>query len=174
MSSNNTKKQTLAERHDPSAISPIATAAIDMGELENYIGYNLRRAHTGEFQRFTSYFDEHDVRPQQFSVLSLIRDNPGINQSQLGNALGIKRANVVTVLHELEARDLVERCASPEDRRSYTLRLTDNGLHTVANLQEVHDTLEAEATAILGEDDKRELLRIVNRLRSKNQNMDRA
>ncbi len=166
------KKTTLTERHDRATIMPIDSSDIRMGGLEGYIGYNLRRAHIGEFQRFTHHFAEHDIRPQQFSVLLLIHENPGINQSQLGNSLGIKRANVVTMLHELEARDLVERCPSSQDKRSYTLRMTDIGLAIMADLQRVHDELEAGASACLGKENRNEFLRLLKLLRANNQHID--
>jgi len=50
----------------------------------------------------------------QLSVLGLIFNNPRLKQADLGRALDIKRANVVTLLDELEDRKLIEGLAGFE------------------------------------------------------------
>src|SRR5688500_2735580 len=66
--------------------------------LENVLGYNLRRAHGVQRQRFAAVFAPHSIRPVQLSVLGLILDNPRLKQADLGRALDMKRANIVTLL----------------------------------------------------------------------------
>ena len=43
-------------------------------------------------------FAPFDIRPAQFSVLTVIERNPGLTQSQVAEALGIKRTNFVGML----------------------------------------------------------------------------
>lgn len=50
-----------------------------------------------------------------------------LSQSQLGARLGVTRANMTGLLEGLERKGLVERSASPEDRRARHARLTPAG-----------------------------------------------
>jgi DNA-binding MarR family transcriptional regulator len=86
----------------------------------------LRRAQLAVFQDFFMAFAPFDIRPAQYSVLTVIERNPGLTQSQVAEALGIKRTNFVGMLDALEARGLTERrpgrarqallCALPHGR----------------------------------------------------------
>ena len=117
----------------PAAPGP-AAARIDYGVLPTLIGYNLRRAQLKVFQNFQSTMAPFDLTPGQFGVLTLIHENEGLSQSDLGAALGIDRSTMVAVIDRLESRDLVVRAPSPNDRRSYALRLSDRGKKTIADI----------------------------------------
>src|SRR6516165_8251255 len=99
-------------------------AEVDLGMLPELIGFMLRRAQIVVFQEIFPLFSEVDIRPAQFSVLVVIERNPGLTQSQVSAALGIKRTNFVALLDSLEQRGLAERQARAGDRRSHALYLT--------------------------------------------------
>ena len=67
------------------------------------------------------------MRQVLFGILSIIDANPGINQGNVGKALGIQRANMVSLVNELTDAGLVRREVAADDRRAFSLRLTDNG-----------------------------------------------
>ena len=98
---------------------------LDLGPLPDLIGYVLRRAQLVVFQDFFSAFAPFDISPAQFSVLTVIERNPGLTQSQVAAALGIKRTNFVGLLDELERRSLAERRQTARDKRS--LRALSHG-----------------------------------------------
>ncbi len=102
-------------------------AAIDYGPLNRRLGYVLRRAQIAVFRDFFAEFEAFDIRPGQYSILTVIESNPGLKQSAVSEALGIKRANFVAMIDELERRGLVRRDAAPNDRRSHALVLTPGG-----------------------------------------------
>ncbi|WP_246024223.1 MarR family winged helix-turn-helix transcriptional regulator [Azospirillum ramasamyi] len=91
------------------------------------MGYNLRKAQVAVFQSFQNAVAPHDITPGQFGVLIMIRENEGLSQSDLGTAVGIDRSTMVAVIDRLESRGLVVRAPSPNDRRSYALRLSPEG-----------------------------------------------
>src|SRR2546421_11132604 len=91
-------------------------ADVDLGPLPELIGYVLRRAQLVVFQDFFSTFAPFDISPAQFAVLTVIERNPGLTQSQVAAALGIKRTNFVGLLDELERRALAERRQAPRDK----------------------------------------------------------
>lgn len=132
---------------------------------EDIVGYRLRRAQLSVFQRFLAVFDAFSLRPAEYSVLVLVSDNPGRKQTEIAQVLGIKRANFVTLVHGLEARGLVERRASADDRRANALHLTTAGREFFAAARARHDALEQELIARLGGPAARDtLLQLLERL----------
>lgn len=98
-----------------------------LGPLPDLVGYNLRKAQVALFQSFQNAVSPHDITPGQFGVLIMIHENEGLSQSDLGSAVGIDRSTMVAVIDRLESRGLVIRAPSPNDRRSYALRLSPEG-----------------------------------------------
>lgn len=100
---------------------------IALGPLAERLGYVMRRAQIAIFEDFIAACAEHDIRPGQYSVLTLIEHNPGFSQTVVAESVGIKKTNFVALIDRLERRGLVERKATPRDRRSHSLYLTDAG-----------------------------------------------
>jgi DNA-binding MarR family transcriptional regulator len=137
-------------------------------DLENVLGYNLRRAHGVQRQRFAAVFAPHSIRPVQLSVLGLILDNPRLKQADLGRALDIKRANIVTLLDELEDRKLITRNRAHGDGRAHVLQLTPAGRKLVVELLDLHTRLEEHLAESLGARDRDLLLRLLKKFRQLN------
>ena len=100
---------------------------IDTRFLETLLGYNTRRAALTIINRFMERMAAYELRPVDFSVLSLIGHNPGITSRQLCNALNILPPNLVGFLKTFEKRDLIERKPHPTDGRAVGLFLTEAG-----------------------------------------------
>lgn len=134
----------------------------DLSALQRSVGYRLRRVQISAFSLFTQFMSEFDIRPTQFAILTVIRDNPGLSQSQISDALGLKRANLVPLLDGLEERGLLVRTPSLTDRRSYCLHLTDHGQQQMLAIQARHDAYEQELTASLGPAGRAALLALLD------------
>lgn len=135
---------------------------LDLGELPSLSGYMLRRAQFAAFNDFLRFFDDLGVRPVQYAVLNVIDRNPGLKQSQVSEALGIKRANLVAILDALERRQLAKREAVATDRRSYALRLTDKGSALMRELRARSEGHEKRLAAVIGEDGRQQLLKLLH------------
>lgn len=112
---------------------------LDTRYLETLLGYNTRRAALTIIGRFMDNMAVYQLRPVDFSVLSLIGHNPGITSRQLCGALNILPPNLVGLLKDIEKRQLIRRSPHPTDGRAMGLSLTSKG---AALMQ------EAEATAL--------------------------
>lgn len=132
--------------------------SFDTGLVSGIIGYRLRRAQVSVFQQFMARFAEFGLTPAEYSVLALIGANPGSKQTQIGEALGIKRANFVTLVNSLEKRGLTERRQPAGDRRSNALFLTEAGEAFIARANAVQATFEAEMVERLGGAEARDQL----------------
>ncbi len=133
-------------------------ASLQTTATAGIIGYRLRRAQLSVFQRFLAVFDEMKLRPAEYSVLVLIADNPGRKQIAIAEALGIKRANFVTLAHGLEARGLIDRRPAADDKRANALHLTEDGRTFVVRARALHDGMERELIDRLGGGDARDML----------------
>lgn len=56
-----------------------------------------------------------------------LQQNPAAPPSRIATATGLQRTNLSTVLGALERKGLIERQASPEDRRGVTVHTTQRG-----------------------------------------------
>ena len=63
--------------------------SIDTRYLETLLGYNTRRATLVIVADFMAQMQPYDLSTVEFSVLSLIRHNPGITSRQICGALNI-------------------------------------------------------------------------------------
>lgn len=138
--------------------------AVALGALDESLGYALRRAQLASFQEFQRSFAEADIRPAQFGVLAVLEENPGLKQSEVSAALGIKRTNFVALFDSLEARGLAMRAATPADRRSHALFLTPRGVEFVAKLKAIHHAYEDRLAAKIGPEHRPFLIDLLQRL----------
>ena len=141
------------------------SAALKMGELSELLGYSLKRAQLRIFEDFLRCVAPLQLTPAQFSVLLLLDKNPGRNQTEIANTLGILRPNFVAMLDALESRDLCTRMRSPSDRRSHVLMLTDKGRAVLARAKKLVATKhEARLNELLGADGRVALLDMLSKI----------
>ena len=109
------------------APTKLPTSSINLGRLTGLAGYLIRRAQLWVFYDFIETLAPLDIHPAQYSVLTVICENPGLSQMKLAHALGILRSGMVPLLDRLEERGLVVRVPSATDRRTHALQLTEEG-----------------------------------------------
>jgi DNA-binding MarR family transcriptional regulator len=133
--------------------------ALQLGELSEHLGYALKRAQLKIFEDFLRCVAPLQLTPAQFSVLMLLEKNPGRNQTEIANTLGILRPNFVAMLDSLESRDLCARSRSTNDRRSHILVLTDKGRAVLVRAKKLVATKhEARLNELLGPANRAALL----------------
>lgn len=97
------------------------------------------------------------LRPRHLVALTVLRAEGGISQQALAGRLEMDGTNVVGLLNDLEAAQLVERRRSPADRRRHVVELTDIG---AKRLTEAECALAGAEEEVLGalDADQRETL----------------
>jgi DNA-binding MarR family transcriptional regulator len=100
---------------------------VSLGDLSNQLGFLVRRVQLWVFREFTRKLARFEVTPAQYSVLTVVGANPGINQLAVASSLTIERAGLGRLIERLETRNLLKRLPSTVDRRSYVLHLTPEG-----------------------------------------------
>ena len=118
---------------------PLAASAAGgakLGLLPGLLGYHLRLAQRAIFDDFAAAMGELDMSPGLFGMLVIIEANPGLKQTELANAARLDRSSLVPALDKLEARGLVARRASVEDRRVNGISLTAAGTALLRRLKQ--------------------------------------
>ena len=101
----------------------------------------------------------------EINALHALHHQPeGMTPTALARACQVSTARITKTIDQLEGRSLVERHASPHDRRSVIVRLTDKGEAEVQRRVDVVNGYVAGILRELGEHDARELVRISGRL----------
>jgi DNA-binding MarR family transcriptional regulator len=142
----------------PQAEVASESPALQMGELSDLLGYSLKRAQLKVFDDFLHCVAPLQLTPAQFSVLILLERNPGRNQTEIANTLGILRPNFVAMLDVLEGRGFCTRMRSSNDRRSHVLVLTDKGRAVLARAKKLVARHEARLNELIGPANRTALL----------------
>jgi DNA-binding MarR family transcriptional regulator len=141
-----------------------AVEEVDTSYLESLLGYNARRAALAVIEVFLDRMAVYDLRPVDFSVLSLITHNPGITSRQLCTTLGILPPNLVGMINAFEKRQLVLRKPHPRDGRAMGLHLTAAGRKLMSDAERTATELEAQAASRLTAAESRTLIRLLKKM----------
>jgi len=98
------------------------------------VGYLLKRAHLLMLDQLESVVAGSDITITQWVVMMHLREGLAINARDLCAQLRHDSGALTRLIDQLEARGLVQRERSREDRRAVQLRLTDAGLATLSSL----------------------------------------
>ena len=137
---------------------------IDTSYLESLLGYNARRAALSIIELFLKRMSVYDLRPVDFSVLSLITHNPGISSRQLCSELNILPPNLVGMINTLEKRELILRKPHPSDGRVVGLHLSDIGSKLMKNAEQTAKELEDDASSKLTATERKTLMRLLQKI----------
>ena len=146
------------------ANGPGEAPEIDTSYLETLLGYNARRAALTIIALFLRRMAPYDLRPVDFSVLTVVAHNPGVTSRQICAALDILPPNLVGMVKALHKRGLIVRKPHPNDRRAQGLHLTAAGVRLHREAQATASALEAEATAGLTQGEVQTLIDLLRKV----------
>ena len=125
-----------AETIQPVAESPAAS-------LADRPGFLVRRLHQIHLALFAEECLPFGVTPVQYSIMSVLRHQPDLDQASLAHEVGVDRTTLANVVARLEGRNLVRRTQGRSDRRLKHVRLSPAGHRLVVRMsdaaQRAHD-----------------------------------
>jgi len=130
---------------------PVLTPAgrLEEARLQMVLGYQLAQASIVTDALFRNEVgDPLELRPVEYTVLTLIAENPGGSPARLARALAVTAPNISALVDRLVSRGLVQRKASSEDRRAQILTVTPSGAELVRKATERIVTAERAALAL--------------------------
>jgi DNA-binding MarR family transcriptional regulator len=98
------------------------------GEMgQNQPAFLLAQLGAHAASQFAERLGVLELTPADAGILRLLRVEAGLSQQELAARLQIHPSRLVAILDNLEKRGFVERRANPDDRRLYSLHLTQAG-----------------------------------------------
>ena len=136
---------------------------LDQSALTELFGYNARRAEVRTRQEFIRTLADWNIRPAEYSALTLIASNEFVTQADLVDALNIKRPNMVGLIDGLERRGLVERAVYEQDRRNHVLSITAKGEALLADVDQLVREMDRRITLCWTEKERAQVIELLQR-----------
>ena len=99
-------------------------------------GFLIRRLNQINAGMYWEEFLPSNITPVQYGMLTIVARLPGLDQTRLGQEIGLDRTTTADVVKRLEQRGLLRRSPNPADRRSRLVNPTPEGQEAVAGLEE--------------------------------------
>ncbi|MET8089927.1 MarR family winged helix-turn-helix transcriptional regulator [Micromonospora sp. NPDC005220] len=103
------------------------------------------------------------LRPRHLVALTVLRAGGGTGQQALATILEMDSTNIVGLLNDLEAKQLIERRRSPEDRRRHVVELTEYGAKRLNEAECALASAEDEVLAALDSAERETLYELLSR-----------
>ena len=137
-------------------------------------GHLIRRAQQIAVAIFIEECAAYDLTPVQFAALVAIRGSEGIDATRLSALVALDRSTLGNVLERLEARGLVTRYASGDDKRVKLLKISPSGRALVKRSQAAALRAQERILAPLQPKDRDTLMRLLSQLVELNNDASRA
>jgi DNA-binding MarR family transcriptional regulator len=152
-----------AKKPDSSEATPAGRLA--EARLHHVMGYQLAQATIATMVVYTRQVGEpFDLRPVEYTILSLINENPDGSAAQLAQALAVTAPNITMWIDKLEGRGFVQRQRSETDKRAQHLRLTAKGADLVVQATQRLLDGEREALAHLSPGERTILIELLHKV----------
>ncbi len=158
MTAESSVRHTDGARAEP-AESELLIPAI----FRNLIGYHLRVAQEASFQAFAKAAGKADLKPGWYALLTALAETESMTPSELSRICGRDRSTLTSSLKSLVSRGLIERRWNPDDQRSYSVSLTEDGRRMQSRLYAIATVHDRRLDEIAGED-KAALLAVLSRI----------
>ena len=127
-------------------------------------GYLFRRMQQIAVAVFVEECRAFDLTPVQYAALVAIHTHPGIDATRLSAVIAFDRSTLGNVIERLEAKKLVERKPSPQDKRVKLLYLTRSGATVLRDIMPSVDRAQARMLQPLKAADRKTLMALLARL----------
>jgi DNA-binding MarR family transcriptional regulator len=139
-------------------------AEVDFGRLPDYIGYQLRQAQSAVFRDLSRTLRDSGVTPGEFSLLTMLQANPGINSITLTRIYQLDKATLSLSIKGLVRRGLISSTRNAADRRYYSLALTPAGRTVLRRVTGRVEKQEQDMDAVLRPGERARLLDLLQRI----------
>jgi DNA-binding MarR family transcriptional regulator len=147
---------------------------MQLRELNSKPGHLIRRAQQIAVGLFMDECAQFDLTPVQYAALVAIRENPGTDATRLSALIAFDRSTLGNVLERLEARKLVARYASADDKRIKLLKITPAGAALIKRADAAVLRAQQRILAPLHPDDQAKLMELLGQLVELNNDLSRV
>ncbi len=133
-------------------------------DLQDDLAFLIAQVGSHSQSSFGKQVDALGLRLAHVGVLKAVFRVDGLTQRELGDALGMFPSNLVRLIDELEEKGLVRRGKCVEDRRSYTLQLTEKGYGVALELLSLTRAHQNRICTSLAPAEREELTRLLQKI----------
>src|SRR3954454_1096365 len=127
-------------------------------------GFLMRKVAMASFEGFAAATAEYGLHPMHFGMLQILEAEEPISQQELGKRAGVDPSTMVARMDVLDENGLVERTRSPDDRRTYEIRLSETGREAPENLRGVAKEHTTRIYGVLTEEERATLQELLLKL----------
>ena len=154
-----------------SATMPLTSSHTSIDRLP---GYAIRRLHQISVGIFHQELQDLNLTPVQFGVLQTAQNQPGLDQRTLARLIALDTSTTAGVVDRLEARGLLQRSMSPDDKRSRLLSLTVEGQALCDQARSGVVRVQELTLAPLSADERATFMALLDKLVTENNELSRA
>jgi DNA-binding MarR family transcriptional regulator len=140
------------------------SAPLTMDAVYTKPGYLFRRMQQIAVAIFVEECRAYDLTPVQYAALVAIRIHPDIDATRLSAVIAFDRSTLGNVIERLEAKQLIKRKPSREDRRVKLLYLTRAGAALLRDIMPSVDRAQARMLQPLKPADRKTLMALLTQL----------
>jgi MarR family transcriptional regulator, multiple antibiotic resistance protein MarR len=113
---------------------PDGVYRLDDYQMSESVGYLLKRSYLSLSVGLDQELAPYDLTHPQFSILMILKEHNCLTAADLARATGADTGAVTRMLDRLEAKQIIQRERSCEDRRIINIQLTEAGKMVVAKM----------------------------------------
>jgi DNA-binding MarR family transcriptional regulator len=138
--------------------------ALTMDAVYTKPGYLFRRMQQIAVAIFMEECRAFDLTPVQYAALVAIQTHPGIDATRLSAVIAFDRSTLGSVIERLQAKGLIERAASVEDRRVKLLTITKAGTALLRDIMPSVERAQLRMLQPLKAADRKTLMTLLSQL----------
>jgi len=145
-----------------------------LNDLYEKPGHLIRRAHQISWALFLDECAEFNITPVQYAAMVAIEERAGVDATRLSSLIAFDRSTIGNVIERLEARGLVVRKPSAEDKRLKLLFLSPEGVDLLRNVEGAVERVQERLLAPLNQTERKQFMKLLTRLAALNNEVTSA
>jgi DNA-binding MarR family transcriptional regulator len=137
--------------------SPSQTPSAGVAFLLSQVGAHV----AGTFAERIAPFG---LKPYHAGILNILAQQSGLTQQGLAELLGVFPSRLVALLDDLATLELIERRATPTDRRTYALHLTEAGHEMCVRIGQLAEQMQDDICSALDAKERSTLADLLTRI----------
>lgn len=129
--------------------------------LSDHTGYWMRLVSNAVSQEFSRKLSAEEITVAEWVFLRALYDMDPTPPSCLAETMGMTKGAISKLADRLLVKGLIERTASPQDKRTHHLTLTSSGREKVPVLASLADDNDAQFFGVLSHDERQTLTLIL-------------
>ena len=143
---------------------PSKPLSLTMDAVYTKPGYLFRRMQQIAVAIFMEECRAFELTPVQYAALVAIQTHPGIDATRLSAVIAFDRSTLGSVIERIEAKGLVERKPSPDDKRIKLLYLTRPGAALLREIVPAVDRAQVRMLEPLKPAERKTLMALLSQL----------